>query len=293
MQNSEESIETHIVPQLASPMRMQEYGIGIFKTITTKSALKKVLKKKYITIDNEIATTASFIKGGESIELRIKICEISTKKLIFPLKVIFEDEYLAVIHKPAGILVSGNSFKTIANALHQNLNWSTINDACIPQPVHRIDFATTGILLVGKTRSSIQLLNKMFENKHIDKTYYAVNIGNMPEEGEISTPIDDKPSLSKYKTIASVISERFTALNLLELDPKTGRRHQLRKHLASIGNPILGDKDYGQEGLVLNGKGMYLHAYSIEFVHPFTNESVFIKDNLPENFIKLFPEIEL
>lgn len=153
--------------------------------------------------------------------------------------------------------MSGNSFKTIAHALAQNIKPSTLADAAKPQPVHRLDYATTGILLVGKTSSSIRSLNKMFEDKNVEKTYYAVTIGQMNNEGKITSEIDCKQAQSYYKLIASVTSKRFGKLNLVKLSPKTGRRHQLRKHLSSIGNPILGDADYGTENLILKGKGLY------------------------------------
>ena len=117
-------------------------------------------------VNDSIATTATFISGGERISLSIPKEVSPTKKLVFQLKVFFEDDYMAVIHKPAGILVSGNSFKTIANALPQNIQPSKLPDATTPQPVHRLDYATTGILLVGKTSSSIRALNKMFEDKN-------------------------------------------------------------------------------------------------------------------------------
>lgn len=282
--------ETHIVPQLDSPIRMQEYGVGIFNATVTKSALKKALKKKYITVDGIVANTAIFIRGGETISITIPEEVSPKKKLIFPLKVLFEDEYLAVIHKPAGILVSGNSFKTIANALPQNLKRSKLPDAATPQPVHRLDYATTGILLVGKTSSSIRALNKLFENKEVKKSYYAVTIGEMKASGRITTEVDDKKSQSNYLRIEFVSSVRFGKLNLLQLEPETGRRHQLRIHLSSIGNPILGDKDYGIEDLILNGKGLYLHAHTLEFQHPFTNEDLNLVDELPERFTKLFEE---
>lgn len=254
------------------------------------------MKKKYITVNEKPASTATFITGGETIILSIpkqQTEDKSKREFIFPLKVIFEDEYLAIIHKPAGILVSGNAFKTIANALPQNLKKnrkeSNLFDATIPQPVHRLDYGTTGILLVGKTASSIRVLNKLFEDKEIEKTYYAIAIGKMEElEGIISLEIDEKESQSIYKVIESVVSQRFGFLNLVKLTPQTGRRHQLRKHLSSIGNPILGDKEYGIEHLILNGKGIYLHAYSLEFIHPFTKEKIYIEDELPQKFSKIF-----
>jgi len=281
--------ELHIVPNIPSPMRLQEYGVGIFDAALTKSALKKALKKKLIKVNGLVATTATMIRGGESISISSPTEFNPKKKLIFPLEVLFEDEYLAVIHKPAGILVSGNSFKTIANALPQNLQPSRLPDATRPQPVHRLDYATTGILLVGKTSSSIRALNKLFEDKKVTKTYYAVTIGEMDDGGEITSEIDGKPSSSQYQLLESIASPRFAHLNLVKLYPKTGRRHQLRKHLASIGNPILGDRDYGVEGLILSGKGLYLHAYSIDFIHPFTKEKMSFEDELPQRFKKLFP----
>lgn len=269
-------------------MRLQEYGVGIFDAALTKSALKKALKKKLIKVDGLVATTATMIRGGESVSITIPETSISKKKLVFPLEVLFEDEYLAVIHKPAGILVSGNSFKTIANALVQNLQPSSLPDATRPQPVHRLDYATTGILLVGKTSSSIRALNKLFEDKQVSKSYYAVTIGEMNGDGEITSDIDGKPSKSQYQVLETVPSPRFGHFNLVTLYPQTGRRHQLRKHLTSIGNPILGDKDYGIEGLILNGKGLYLHAFSLEFIHPFTKEKLSLEDELPDRFKKLF-----
>lgn len=195
---------------------------------------------------------------------------------------------MAVIHKPAGILVSGNRFKTIANALAQNIQPSTLSDATTPQPVHRLDYATTGVLLVGKTNSSIRALNRLFEAKAIKKTYYAVTIGEMTPRGKITSAIDGKKAKSKYLVSESVSSKRFGQLNLVKLKPRTGRRHQLRKQLSGIGNPILGDKDYGVENLILKGKGLYLHAYSLKFVHPFTNKKVCFQAGLPQRFNKVF-----
>ncbi|WP_117884368.1 RluA family pseudouridine synthase [Aureibaculum luteum] len=269
-------------------MRLQEYGVGIFIAALTKSALKKVIKKKYVTVNDVSATTATIIHGGECIRLTIPKEVGTNKKLIFPLTVLFEDEHLAVLHKPAGILVSGNSFKTVANALPRNIKYSNLSDATTPQPVHRLDYATTGVLLVGKTSSSIRALNRLFEDKKVEKTYYAVTIGEMDSDGKITTTIDSKPSQSNYKKLDAVFSERFDKLNLVQLEPKTGRRHQLRKHLASIDNPILGDATYGIENLILKGKGLYLHAYSLRFTHPFTNKKVYFKDEFPERFQKLF-----
>ncbi len=282
--------QIHIVPELPTPIRLQEYGVGIFSATLTKSALKKTLKKQRIWVNGAIATSATFIKGGETIGLSVPVEISPKKKLIQPLEVLFEDDYLAAIHKPAGILVSGNSFRTIANALVQNLKQSTFADAVIPQPVHRLDYATTGILLVGKTGRSIRSLNKMFEDQKVKKTYYAISIGEMADHGKITQKIDGKNSQSDYVVCKSVPSNKFGKLNLVKLKPKTGRRHQLRKHLSSIGNPILGDREYGFDGMILKGKGLYLHAYSLKFTHPFTKGKVHLKVEIPQRFKKIFPQ---
>ncbi|GAB5524824.1 MAG: RluA family pseudouridine synthase [Roseivirga sp.] len=243
-------------------------------------------------MNGEVATTATFITGGETIELTITQKPKALKRLIFTLDVLFEDEYLAVIHKPAGILVSGNGFKTIAHALPQNLRVSPLPDATQPQPVHRLDYATTGALLVGKTSSAIRALNDLFAKGAVGKVYYAIAIGEMPSEGGITSEIDGKPSESHYEVAERVESERFGRLNLVKLKPKTGRRHQLRKHLASIGNPILGDSTYGTEGMILKRKGLYLHAYSLQFVHPVSQQSIYLADDLPQRFRKIFPSLD-
>ena len=106
----------------------------------------------------------------------------------------------------------------------------------------------------------------------------------MNSEGFILSNVNQKKAKSSYKTIHTVKSDRFEFLNLVKLSPKTGRRHQLRVHLLSIGNPILGDQKYGIESLILKGKGLYLHASQLDFIHPFTKNKVSIKSDLPEKF---------
>ena len=277
-------LETHIAKEQKIPIRIQEYAVGIFNTVATRSAVKKAIKKKLILVDNIPATTAKIITGGEKITLFSSEEKLTTKPLKLKLSVVFEDDYLAVIEKPPGILVSGNTFKTIDNALEQNINKSNQSDAVKPRPVHRLDYPTTGLLLIGKTSSSIQLLNQLFEHKKIKKIYHAITIGKMKSDGFILSNVNRKEAKSSYKTIHTVKSERFEFLNLVELSPKTGRRHQLRVHLLSIGNPILGDQEYGIEPLVLKGKGLYLHASQLDFTHPFTKEKLSIKSNLPKKF---------
>lgn len=266
--------------------------MGLFSSCATKSALKKILNKGLIRVNGEKATTATFIHGGEEIELIKEEISEPENQLEYELHVLYEDEHLAAIYKPAGIAVSGNKFKTVANALEQNLSKSNLPDICHPQPAHRLDYPTTGVLLAGKTSSGIRALNLMFEEKEIEKSYLAVAIGEIKKlKGDFDEAIDDKEAFTSYEVLDSVISERFGFLNLVLLHPSTGRRHQLRKHLSSRGNAILGDADYSLEGLLLKGKGLYLHAYSVEFTHPFTKENLTIQAPVPKKFLKLFPAI--
>ena len=282
-------IETHNVKKLTAPIRFQEYSVGIFNTIPTKSGVKKAIKKNLIFIDGILATTAKYIKGNEEITLYQSENSSVFKRLQLDLEVVFEDDYLAIIYKPAGILVSGNKFVTIANGLAQNLTKSNQLDAVKPQPIHRLDYATSGLLLIGKTSTAITQLGALFKNKQIKKTYFAITIGSMAANGTITTPIDKKIATSNFKVLETVTSKRFEVLNLVKLQPETGRRHQLRKHLLSIGNPILGDKNYFLEGSILTGKGLFLHAAKLEFVHPFTKAQFAIQKELPKKFNKIFP----
>lgn len=286
-------LETHIAKPQSLPIRIQEYAVGIFETANTKSAIKKAIKKELLLVNDKPTTTARIIVGGEKLAFLAAGIQSTQKTYKINLQVIYEDDHLAVIEKPAGLLVSGNVFKSIDNALAHNLTVSKQRDAVRPRPVHRLDFATTGLLLIGKSSSSIQKLNQLFENKEVQKIYYAITIGKIESEGSIEFSIDGKSAKTSFKKIETVDSKRFNLLNLVQLSPATGRRHQLRKHLLELDSPILGDKKYGKEGLILNGKGLYLHAYKLSFVHPFTNEPLVIQSPLPVRFQKIFPKANI
>lgn len=282
-------IESHTVPQLSKSIRLSDYAGGIFKAVSSRKGMKKAIDKGLVMLNGNQAHTADLLLGGETIEL-LEDLRHNRPEIDLELEVLFEDEHLAVIHKPAGVEVSGNKRWTIANALSSNLKPSTEADALkFPEPIHRLDYPTSGVLLIGKTASAVTNLNRLFEERKVEKTYHAISIGRMPPNGDIDFPVDDKPSHSSFNVIGTIPSERFGCLNLVELHPHTGRRHQLRKHLSELGNPILGDKDYGVEGLILKGNGLYLHASSLRFVHPMTEALIRIKRALPKKFKKLFP----
>lgn len=281
--------ETHLVPELENPIRLSDYAGGMFELIPSRKGMKKAIDKGWVTVNGATAETATPLSGGECIVLEIK--EVTNRpKLELSLEILFEDDFLAVINKPAGIEVSGIRKRTIENALKFNLTPSSQKDALQhAEAIHRLDYPTSGVLVVGKTREAVVRMNRMFSEGQMDKRYLAVTIGQMYEGGILDSEIDGKPSKTEFKLLRSEDSERFEKLNLVDIKLYTGRRHQIRKHFSELGNPILGDKDYGFEDLILKGKGLYLHAKSISFKHPFTDEQLTVEAPTRKKFLKLFP----
>ena len=198
---------------------------------------------------------------------------------------VFEDEYLAVINKPPGIEVSGNKYKTIENALSINLKPSAQPDALPwPRPVHRLDYSTSGLLLIAKTSTAQRLLGQAFEERRIHKRYCAVVMGLIPTLGTVETPIDGLNALSEYEPVLTVPSLRSGHVSLVHLFPTTGRTHQLRIHMASIGHPIVGDPKYGEDGNTLKGKGLFLASIGLRFPHPVTQQEMNICIDAPPKF---------
>lgn len=213
---------------------------------------------------------------------------IQPKVYKFDLEVVFEDEYMAVINKPAGITVSGNTFKTIANALLHNLNVSSQLDALYkPTPIHRLDNQTSGLLLIAKTKTAQIELGNQFKNKTIQKNYCTIVIGKVHTNQIIKIPIEEKNAETSLEIIKVVKSLRYENLSFLNVSPKTGRTHQIRIHLASIGHAILGDKLYGKLETLHKGKGLFLCAYQIKFLHPKTYKIIELKIDIPHKFNSL------
>ncbi len=284
------ALEQHIVPPQLHPIRLSDYAGGIFLLKPSRKGMKKAIDKGLVHVNGQKATTAKLLHGGEVITLFEDANLLKKPRITLNLNVIYEDDSLAIIHKPAGILVSGNKRFTIENALPFNLKKSNLIDALEhPQAIHRLDYPTSGLLLIGKTVSSTIQLNKLFEQKKIKKIYHAIIIGKPDKKQDtIQTAIDTKPACSEFEVLDFQASARFEFLSLVQLSPKTGRTHQLRIHMASIGHPILGDKRYGKEDLILKGKGLYLHASGLAFNHPKTGKRLSIQTSLPKKFLKIF-----
>lgn len=287
-------LETHTVLSLLERVRLSDYIPGIFKTLASRKASKKAIKNGLITINGSIGFTGDYLIGGEVLELYQSPIQNKKPSIDLKLEVLFEDDHLAIVYKPAGIVVSGNKKFTLENALGANLKKSSQKDRLErPEPVHRLDYPTSGALLIAKTSTSLIALNTMFKEKSIQKKYVAVTMGKQIETGIIEKEIDNKPSKTTFRVVQKIESNKYDSLNLVELIPATGRRHQLRKHMASLGNPIFGDLLYAEEGKNGKGNGLYLHAYSLEFEHPKTKQNISVLAAVPKKFIQLFPHLNL
>jgi tRNA pseudouridine65 synthase/23S rRNA pseudouridine1911/1915/1917 synthase len=266
-------LEKHIVPDGEFHIRLQEYAGTVFEKLQSRSAVKKCIAKKCILINGEIAETSNWIKSGQLIEL---IAPNNSPKKIFQLEleILFEDEYFAAVNKPAGFPTNGNYYKTIENALPFNLKTTSAKDALnFPKPVHRLDNPTSGILLVAKTKSAQISLHNQFETKEIQKEYHAVVVGKLPDTGIINTNIDQQKASTEFKKIRQIQALQNKYLTLVQLFPKTGRTHQLRIHLSSLGFPIVGDKLYAPKNVMMH-KGLFLAATKIEITHPSTQKKI-------------------
>ncbi|WP_320019973.1 RluA family pseudouridine synthase [Labilibaculum manganireducens] len=284
-------IETHIVPEGIGDIRLQDYAPSVFVSVSSHQGMKKAIKKGMVLVNGVVAKTGLWVESGQ----RIDMCDLElppAKVFELELEVIYEDEHIAVINKPAGISVSGNLFRTIQNTLPFNLKLSTCIDALtVFRPVHRLDNPTCGLLLIAKTSHAIKCLGAQFENRTVSKQYTAVVIGSLPDKGKVDMPVDGKDAVSSFQVIQRNNSIRNQTLNMVHLFPKTGRTHQLRIHMAGMGTPILGDKLYGSEGEILRRKGLFLCATGLQFHHPVTNEKMDISIDPPYKFGR-FMEME-
>lgn len=277
-------IARHIVPYQQKNQRFSDYACGIFLQIPSRKGVKKAIKKGEIRLNGEITESGRWVQEGDSIEL-VDLEQNPPKSYHYNLEVVYEDQHLAVVNKPAGVVVSGNQFFTLQNMLTENLLKSTEIDALKwPRPVHRLDKPTSGLLLVAKTKKAHMYLGHQFEQNTIQKTYFAIVAGTPPKNGTITTPIANQSAESSFHVVQSVPSLKSGTLSLVKLFPKSGRTHQLRIHMASIGHPIAGDVLYGIPGKTLLHQGLFLAAVGVQFIHPHNGEKLHIEKDVPHKF---------
>lgn len=278
-------IQSHIVPAVDTKIRLQEYAVGIFTMLPSKSALKKAIKKEQILLNGKIAQTSDWVNEHQQIDF-IQKEEKQAKVFQLKLEIVFEDDHLAIVNKPSGYPTSGNYFKTIEHALPFNLNISLLPDVLpSPVPVHRLDNPTSGLLIIAKTKTAQLKLHQDFENKKIQKTYLALVHGETPLEDIINFKIENKEALSFYRQLKS-FEHKENKYSLLEVAPKTGRTHQIRIHLSQAGFPIVGDKIYGMREKHYAEKGLFLTALRLELKHPINNKALKFELELPLKFSK-------
>ncbi len=221
-----------------------------------------------------------------------------------PLDIVYEDEALAIINKPPGLVVHpapGNYEHTLVNALlYQFKKLSDINPQR-PGIVHRLDKETSGLLVIAKNNSSHLNLSRQFAKHTIKRKYIALVKGKMEfDEQVIELPIGRHPfrrknmsvgfgKKTKYAKTYCRTLKRTKDFSLLELEPFTGRTHQLRVHLAFLGHPILGDNKYGRDNRFIR---LALHAKSIGFMHPATEKFVEFSSDIPKEFVDFINEAQ-
>ena len=214
------------------------------------------------------------------------------------LKILFEDEWLIAIDKPAGMLVHPGrdpepdehiALKSVRNYLEQ-----------YAYVVHRLDRPTSGVLIFTKDQETQTKLSIMFQNWQVMKKYYAVVLGEAPDRDKVEIPIkrheesDAMPSLTNYyrKNLVPSGIYGLSSFSLLDVKPHTGRYHQIRRHLSWTGFPIMGDYLYGDietndsNAAETGVKRMMLMSYSLDFVHPQTGENLLIRAKMPPEFKK-------
>ncbi|MFT5778830.1 MAG: 23S rRNA pseudouridine1911/1915/1917 synthase [Crocinitomicaceae bacterium] len=279
-------LEKYRVEHIPEAIRLIDYCIGLFPQLPTRNAVKKSIKRKELFHNDQLALTGTWMKTDDEITL---VDQETTVPKAYPMEipVLYEDAFIAVVHKPSGLVVSGNQFRTLVNILVTNLTKSREKDAYKwARPVHRLDSATSGLVIVAKTAKAHARLGELFENRAIDKTYSALVQGK-PSHQEISTKIDGKEAFTRMTVLKSERSLRNEFVSLIELKPSTGRTHQLRIHCAQVGHPIIGDKIYGIEGEVMSHKGLFLCAQKLKFRHPITNEELEVSMPVPPKFSAL------
>lgn len=256
--------ETHYVSNLDESIRISDYAVGVFDRVPSKKGIKKALKKQLILLNERTAHSGDWLKNGDLITLLPEPIIHAIFKCT--IDVIYEDDFIALVHKPPALLTSGNRLKTLQNSLSFNLKDSQEKGAfTVPKVLHRLDYETSGLLLVAKTHSSFQFLQEQFINRKITKTYLAICAGGLHGEGCIDEPIDKKIAVTKYKVLQQKESLKYGTLTLVRLQPETGRTHQIRKHLSHIGCPILGDKLYGNKYSSKYTRSHLLLASSLQF----------------------------
>ena len=267
----------------------------------SRSYIQKLLKEGGITVNGKAVKSNYKLNAGDVILVQIPDPEpMDILPEDIPLDILYEDEDLLVVNKPKGMVVHpspGHYSHTLVNAVlfHCGGRLSGINGVLRPGIVHRIDMDTTGSLLICKNDRAHQILADDLKEHNITRRYHAVVHGNLKEDtGTVNAPIGRHPvDRKKMSTKAPNgrhavthyrVLERFGNYTYIECELETGRTHQIRVHMASIGHPILGDAVYGPAKCPFKLEGQTLHAKILGIKHPSTGQYIEFDAPLPEYF---------
>lgn len=288
--------------------RLDTWLAGRMENVT-RSFVQKLIEEGNVKVDGNKVKCGYKLKKGMKINVCVpepESCGIVAQDI--PLDIIYEDEDIIVINKPKNMVVhpaAGNREGTLVNALlnHCRGSLSDINGVIRPGIVHRIDKDTTGLLVAAKTNSAHLALSEMLKKHEIVRTYEAVADGVIKEDsGKIDAPIGRHPTNRKKMAVNRMrgrdavthynVVKRYRSHTWVRLKLETGRTHQIRVHLASIGHPVTGDLQYGKNCNLMDTRGQVLHAKYLDLRHPITGENLHFEAELPGYFKELVEILE-
>ena len=275
----------------------------------TRSAAQRLLEEGMVTRKGAALRKNDRLNPGEELELTLPDPEpLDVVPQNIPLDVVYEDDDVIVVNKPVGLVVHpapGHPDGTLVNALlyHCGTSLSGINGTLRPGIVHRIDRDTSGLIIAAKNDRSHLALASQLQDHTLARTYEAVAVGGLKEdEGTIDAPIgrhpvdrkkmavdweNGRPAVTHYTVLG-----RYPGYTHVECRLETGRTHQIRVHMASIGHPLLGDVVYGSKRPWPGLAGQCLHARKLRFIHPATGEPVEVECPLPNWFQRVLKQID-
>ncbi len=289
-------------------MRIDKY-LACHLPDLSRSHIQKLIRDNLVIVNQKPVKANYRLSLYEQIEVRIpKPEEPEILPENIPLDILYEDADIIIVNKPKQMVVHpapGHASGTLVNALiyHCGSDLSGINGVMRPGIVHRIDMDTTGSLLVCKNDMAHQKLAAQLKEHSITRIYEAIVHGNIKEsEGTVTAPIGRHPTDRKKMSIHTKngrsaithyqVLKRFGEFTYIRCRLETGRTHQIRVHMASIGHPLLGDRVYGPSKCPFGGlEGQTLHAKTLGIVHPRTEEYLEIQAPLPEYFVNLLQKL--
>lgn len=276
----------------------------------SRSFLQKNIKNGCVQVNGKPSKASYKVVNGDHITFEVPaLTEPQIKPENIPLDILYEDDDVIVINKPKQMVVHpapGHYTGTIVNGLmyHCKDSLSGINGVMRPGIVHRIDQDTTGVIVACKNDQAHQCIAQQLKEHSITRKYHAIVLGHLEEDGTVEGkigrhPIERKKMALNEKNGKEAITHYHILDHLnnkytyVECQLETGRTHQIRVHMASIGHPILGDQVYGPQKCPYHLKGQTLHARTLGFIHPRTKEYMEFEAPLPEYFQKLLMNLQM